>query len=83
METTKMSPSSKRLQVLAQKMSGGVVNTVKVLFSNAKAASGTIILLLFFFIAVFGPLIVPYDPVGNPLYKFASPGDGHLLIPIG
>jgi len=79
METAKMTPSSKRLQVLAQKVSGGVVSTVKVLFSNGKAASGTIILLFFFLVAVFGPMIVPYNPVGNPLYKFAAPGDGYLL----
>ena len=52
METTKISPSSKRLQVLAQKVSGGAVSTVKVLFSNGKAASGTVILLFFFFVAI-------------------------------
>ena len=79
METTKMSPSSKRLQVLAQKVSGGAVSTAKVLFSNGKAASGTVILLFFFFVAVFGPMIVPYNPIGNPIYKFAAPGNGHLL----
>lgn len=79
MTTAKMTPSAKRLQVLAQKLSGGAVSTAKTLFSNGKAASGTVILLIFLFIAVFGPMLVPYNPVGNPLYKFSAPGNGHLL----
>jgi len=79
MTTTKMTPSSKRLQVLKQKASGAAKNTVRTLFSNGKAASGTIILLFFLLVAVFGPMIVPYNPVGNPIYKFAAPGNGHLL----
>lgn len=79
METTKTTPTSKRLQVLTQKLSSAAVNTVKVLFSNGKATSGTVILLFFFFVAVFGPMLVPYNPVGNPIYKFAAPGNGYLL----
>ena len=79
METTKTTPTAKRLQVLAQKLSSTAVNTVKVLFSNGKATSGTVILLFFFFVAVFGPMLVPYNPVGNPIYKFAAPGNGYLL----
>ena len=79
METTKTTPTAKRLQVLTQKLSSTAVNTVKVLFSNGKATSGTVILLFFFFVAVFGPMLVPYNPVGNPIYKFAAPGNGYLL----
>jgi len=71
--------SQKRLQVLGQKMVKGLTDTVKTLFSNPKAASGTMILLFFLLVALVGPLLVPYEAVGNPIAKFAAPGNGHLL----
>lgn len=62
-----------------RKLLSGLKKTGKALFGNAKAASGTCILLFFLVVALIGPLIVPYEEVGNPIYKFASPGNGFLL----
>ncbi len=76
---TRNTSSSKRSRVLWQKIFNGVCNIIKTLFSNPKAASGTIILMFFLFVALVGPLLVPYDALGNPLYKFAAPGNGFLL----
>lgn len=57
----------------------GIKSVVKALFSNPKAISGTVILLFFVLLAVVGPWILPYNPVGDPLLKFASPSGEHLL----
>ena len=70
---------TKRANSFVKKIKDGIIATVKTLFSNPRAASGTIILLFFLFIALIGPLLVPYDPIGNPMYKFASASSGHPL----
>lgn len=62
-----------------QKLLSGLQKTGKTLFGNAKAASGTAILLFFLAVALIGPLLVPYEEIGNPIYKFAAPGNGFLL----
>lgn len=51
----------------------------RIFFSNGKATAGTVILLLFIFIAAFGPLIFPYDATTDALNKFAAPSMQHWL----
>ena len=69
----------KRLVNFLSDVGHGALKVIKALFSNPKAASGTAIMIFFILLAVIGPLLVPYDAVGNPLDKFAAPGNGHLL----
>lgn len=70
---------NKKLNQAGQKLSDGAGKLVRTLFGNGKAASGTVVLLFFFLVAVIGPYLAPYNPVGDPLLKFAAPGNGHLL----
>jgi peptide/nickel transport system permease protein len=48
-----------------------------VLFSNWQAASGTSILLFFIIVGFIGPLILPYNGLGDPTLKFSSPSLQH------
>lgn len=79
MEKTKEKNFSKALMKFFGSVGAGVRSVVKALFSNAKASSGTAILLFFVLLAIVGPWIVPYNPVGDPLMKFAAPDGVHVL----
>jgi peptide/nickel transport system permease protein len=47
--------------------------------SNRKAVAGLLLLLIFVVIAVFAPLIAPYDPTSNAFLPSAPPSSDHLL----
>ena len=52
----------------------------RVFFSNRLALFGTAILSIFILMAVFAPLIAPYDPLRQDLVgKFAPPSRAHLM----
>jgi peptide/nickel transport system permease protein len=52
----------------------------RVFFSNRLALFGTAVMSLFILMAVFAPLIAPYDPLQQDLAgKFAPPSRAHLL----
>lgn len=52
---------------------------VRTLFSNKQTTAGTCVMLFFLLFAIVGPLVLPYDAIGNPLEKFSSPSAAHLL----
>lgn len=53
---------------------------LRTFFSNRLAVSGTAILSVFILMAIFAPLIAPYDPLQQDLIdKFAPPSREHLL----
>src|ERR671916_2851804 len=53
---------------------------LRVFFSNRLAVFGTAILSIFILMAVFAPLIAPYDPFQQDLAgKFAPPSRAHFL----
>ena len=53
---------------------------LRTFFSNRLAVFGTAIMSVFILMAIFAPLIAPYDPLQqNLLDKFASPSREHLL----
>lgn len=52
---------------------------LKRIFENKKAAVGFCILMLFFLMALFGPLIFPYDPQTDWQNRYADPSWQHLL----
>jgi peptide/nickel transport system permease protein len=50
--------------------------------SNPMAMGGAIIVLCLYAVAIFAPLIAPYDPIVQgdiPNMRYRSPGEGHLL----
>lgn len=49
----------------------------KALFSNWQASTGTSIMLFFILLAFIGPLILPYNGIGDPVNKFAAPSASH------
>jgi peptide/nickel transport system permease protein len=52
----------------------------RVFFSNRLAVFGTVVLSVFILMAVFAPLIAPYDPLAQDLVnKFAGPSREHLM----
>src|ERR687893_342981 len=52
----------------------------RVFFSNRLAVFGTVVLGIFILMAVFAPLIAPYDPLAQDLVnKFAGPSREHLM----
>jgi peptide/nickel transport system permease protein len=52
----------------------------RVFFSNRLALFGTVVMGLFILMAVFAPLIAPYDPLQQDLAgKFAPPSRAHLM----
>jgi peptide/nickel transport system permease protein len=53
---------------------------LRTFFSNRLAVFGTAILSVFILMAIFAPVIAPYDPLRQDLIdKFAPPSSGHLL----
>jgi peptide/nickel transport system permease protein len=51
---------------------------LRTFFSNRLAVFGTIVMAIFILMAVFAPLIAPYDPFRQDLLdKFASPSAAH------
>jgi len=53
---------------------------VRVFFSNRLALFGTAVLSVFILMAIFAPLIAPYDPLGQELTgKFEGPSRQHLM----
>ena len=49
-------------------------------FSNRLALAGTVIMSIFILMAIFAPLVAPYDPLQQDLTgKFAPPSRAHLL----
>ncbi len=53
---------------------------LRVFFSNRLAVFGTVVMSLFILMAVFAPLIAPYDPLQQDLAgKFAQPSREHLM----
>src|ERR687889_1117828 len=52
----------------------------RVFFSNRLAVFGTAVMILFVVMAVFAPLLAPYDPLQQDLAgKFAPPSRAHLM----
>ncbi len=52
----------------------------RVFFSNRLAMFGTVVMGIFIVMAVFAPLIAPYDPLQQDLAgKFATPSRAHLM----
>src|SRR5918999_3552629 len=52
----------------------------RVFFGNRLAVFGTVVLGIFILMAVFAPLIAPYDPLAQDLVnKFAGPSREHLM----
>ena len=56
---------------------GAIGRFFKRMFSNAKTATGFSILLLFVLLAIFGPLIWPYDPSTDMANKYLYPSWEH------
>jgi ABC-type dipeptide/oligopeptide/nickel transport system permease subunit len=52
---------------------------VKQFFSNKFGIAGSVILFIFLVMAVFAPLIAPYDPYSRVAEPFAEPSIDHLL----
>jgi peptide/nickel transport system permease protein len=53
---------------------------LRVFFSNRLAIFGTVVMGLFILMAIFAPLIAPYDPLQQDLAgKFAPPSRAHLM----
>jgi peptide/nickel transport system permease protein len=53
---------------------------LRIFFSNRLAVFGTVVMSLFILMAVFAPLIAPYDPLQQDLAgKFALPSRAHLM----
>jgi peptide/nickel transport system permease protein len=53
---------------------------LRTFFSNRLAVLGTVIMALFILMAIFAPLIAPYDPLRQDLAgKFAPPSGAHLF----
>src|SRR5919202_201513 len=49
-------------------------------FSNRLALAGTVIMSIFILMAIFAPLVAPYDPLQQDLTgKFSPPSRAHLL----
>jgi len=64
---------------LVKKILSSFGKFVKMFFSNKKATTGTIIMLFFVFIALFGRLIIPYNPITDENNKYLPPSREHLL----
>src|SRR5690349_6088416 len=54
-------------------------NWLAILWQNRKSRAGLIILAGFFLVAIFAPLIAPYDPHYNGLESNLGPSSDHLL----
>jgi peptide/nickel transport system permease protein len=53
---------------------------MRVFFSNRLAVFGTVVISVFILMAIFAPLIAPYDPLQQDLVaKFAPPSRAHLM----
>ncbi len=57
----------------------GAVRKCKVIFSNRKAVLGGVIMLFFILLAVFGPMLFPYNPVTDENHKYLAPSAEHFL----
>ena len=57
----------------------GAARKCRVVFSNRKAVLGAAIMLFFILLAVFGPMLFPYDPVTDESSKYLAPSAGHWL----
>ena len=52
----------------------------RVFFSNRLAVFGTVVMAIFILMAIFAPLVAPYDPLQQDLVgKFAPPSRAHLM----
>ena len=52
-------------------------NTIKKVFSNTKTIIGFSVLMLYVLIAIFGPMIFPYDDNTNMALKYLDPSWAH------
>lgn len=52
---------------------------LRVIFASKKGTAGLIILLVFFIIAAFAPLITPYNPYASDFDAWQAPSSKHLL----
>lgn len=64
---------------ILQKFTSSLKKAFKVIFNNNKSSVGFFILIIFIIIAIFGPLLFPYDSTTDALNKFAPPSAEHLL----
>ena len=53
--------------------------TYKTLTANPKVMTGSLIMLFFILLALFGPIIFPYDPMTDEVNKFLPPSFEHWL----
>jgi peptide/nickel transport system permease protein len=63
----------------APKRRFGAPNWFAILWQNRKSRAGMILLAGFFLVAIFAPLIAPYDPHYNELQSNLGPSRDHLL----
>lgn len=61
------------------KIWNSIKKITKIFFSNKKATVGTIIMLFFLFLAIFGRMIFPYDAVTDEANKYLGPSWEHWL----
>jgi peptide/nickel transport system permease protein len=58
----------------------GILGTLaKALVSNRKALTGTVVLAIFTFVAIFAPVLAPYDPQALQFEPILKPSWQHLL----
>ena len=67
------------VEALAQPRAGVLRHVVKSLASNRKALAGAMLLAAFTLVAVFAPLIAPYDPHALLFDPILPPSSQHLL----
>lgn len=68
-----------KLKFLFTKIKASLKKIVELLNANSKSATGTIIMLFFVSVAIFGKLLFPYDATTDALNKFEAPSMEHLL----
>lgn len=68
-----------RLRYNARRLAGVGRGTIQTLFSNKKATAGTLIMLFFVTMAIFGRILFNYDPITDEQNKFLAPSFEHWL----
>lgn len=74
-----MEQTTNKLTYYLKKFLISIKKFVKLFFANSKATFGTCVMLFFILLAIFGPIIFPYDETTNALNKFAKPSAQYFL----
>ena len=67
------------LKYYTKKIIDAFCSLIKILFNNRKSTAGTIIILFFVLVAIFGRVIFDYNPITNEQQKFLPPSSSHIL----